>query len=160
LARHWRAVLRLRSGDVGLGSSDFVAARAPNAQPYLVSVCPLLAASASGPASPHAVAIVFVRDPLARQPAAAGALRELFGLTEAEAGLAQALQAGVALNEYAERRSLSLNTVYTHLRRLREKTGCNRMSELIHKPQRAAPAAAPHREMTCHDHVPVNATIT
>ena len=60
-------------------------------------------------------------------------LRDLFGLTEAEAGLAQALQSGVALSDYAGGRALSLNTVYTHLRRLREKTGSSRMAELIHK---------------------------
>ena len=60
-------------------------------------------------------------------------MRELFGLTEAEAALAQALQSGVTLTEYARQRALSLNTVYTHLRRLREKTGRNRMAELIHR---------------------------
>jgi DNA-binding CsgD family transcriptional regulator len=74
-----------------------------------------------------------VRDPLTGGTAATGTLRELFGLTEAEAALAQALQSGVTLAEYARQRALSLNTVYTHLRRLREKTGCNRMAELIHR---------------------------
>jgi DNA-binding CsgD family transcriptional regulator len=92
-----------------------------------------MAGPASAPASPHAAAIVFVRDPLARNPAATDTLRELFGLTEAEAVLAQALQSGMTLFAYARRRALSLNTVYTHLRRLREKTGCSRMPELIHK---------------------------
>jgi len=38
-----------------------------------------------------------------------------------------------ALSDYADGRALSLNTVYTHLRRLREKTGSNRMAELIYK---------------------------
>ena len=127
------AVLRLKSGDVEHGGADFVAARSAHPQPYLVSVRPLLAARASAPASPHAAAIVFVRDPLAGGTAATGTLRELFGLTEAEAALAQALQSGVTLTEYARQRALSLNTVYTHLRRLREKTGCNRMAELIHR---------------------------
>jgi DNA-binding CsgD family transcriptional regulator len=127
------AVLRLKSGDVEHGGADFVAARSAHPQPYLVSVRPLLAARASPPASPHAAAIVFVRDPLAGGTAATGTLRELFGLTEAEAALAQALQSGVALTEYARQRALSLNTVYTHLRRLREKTGCSRMAELIHR---------------------------
>lgn len=100
---------------------------------WFPSVGPLLAARASAPASPHAAAIVFVRDPLAGRSAATGTLRELFGLTEAEAALAQALQSGVTLTEYARQRALSLNTVYTHLRRLREKTGCSRMAELIHR---------------------------
>jgi DNA-binding CsgD family transcriptional regulator len=76
---------------------------------------------------------VLVRDPLARNAAATRNLRDVFGLTEAEAALAQALQAGIPLGDYARARALSLNTVYTHLRRIREKTGCNRMAELIRK---------------------------
>jgi DNA-binding CsgD family transcriptional regulator len=128
------AVLRLKIGELRHAPvADFVAARSSPGQPYLVSVRPLFAAPASAPASPLPVAIVFMRDPLARNPAATGTLRELFGLTAAEAALAQALQSGVTLTEYARRRVLSLNTVYTHLRRLREKTGCSRMPELIHK---------------------------
>jgi hypothetical protein len=42
-------------------------------------------------------------------------------------------QSGATVNDYARTRRLSLNTVYTHLRRLREKTGSNRLPELIHK---------------------------
>ncbi len=37
------------------------------------------------------------------------------------------------LSDYARTGGLSLNTVYTHLRRLREKTGCSRMPELIRR---------------------------
>ena len=74
-----------------------------------------------------------MRDPLAQELVATATLREFFGLTDAEAALAQALQSGVTLTEYARQRALSLNTIYTHLRRLREKTGCNRMAELIHR---------------------------
>jgi DNA-binding CsgD family transcriptional regulator len=81
----------------------------------------------------RAVAIVFVRDPLSRNPAAAQMLREVFGLTEAEAALAFALQAGIPIAAYARERDVSINTVYTHLRRLKDKTGCTRLSELIRK---------------------------
>ena len=34
---------------------------------------------------------------------------------------------------YALERGVSLNTVYSHLKRIREKTGCKSVSELIHK---------------------------
>jgi DNA-binding CsgD family transcriptional regulator len=77
------------------------------------------------------IAIVFVRDPDTRHAAASGALRDILGLTEAEAALARALQLGMTPTDYAATRGLSLNTVYTHLRRLREKTGCSRTPELI-----------------------------
>ena len=53
--------------------------------------------------------------------------------TEAEASLAEALCAGVTPGDYALTRSVSLNTVYTHLRRIKDKTRCRRMPELIRK---------------------------
>lgn len=127
------SVLRLRGGETdNAAGTDFRAARSAGGQSYLVSVRPLLGGAA--PKQPStAVAILFARDPHAPGTAATATLRDLFGLTEAEAGLAQALQSGVVLADYARSRALSLNTVYTHLRRLREKTGSNRMPELIHK---------------------------
>jgi DNA-binding CsgD family transcriptional regulator/PAS domain-containing protein len=128
-------VLRLRAGQAdGAVGTDFRAARsaAGGGQSYLVSVRPLLGGAARKQPS-AAAAIVFARDPHTPGVSATATLRDLFGLTEAEAGLAQALQSGVALSDYASSRALSLNTVYTHLRRLREKTGSNRMAELIHK---------------------------
>jgi DNA-binding CsgD family transcriptional regulator len=126
------STLRPRAGEpANTLAADFVGTRTVGGKPYLVSVRPLLARR--GPWEPsQAVAIVFARDPLARGAAPIGPLRELFGFTEAEAALAQALQSGVMLTDYASKRALSLNTVYTHLRRLREKTGCSRMPELIH----------------------------
>jgi DNA-binding CsgD family transcriptional regulator len=77
--------------------------------------------------------IVFVRDPLTYRSVDVATLREVFGLTDAEAFLAKSLQAGQAPANYARERALSLNTVYTHLRRLKDKTGCSRMTELIRK---------------------------
>ncbi len=126
------AVLRLKTGELGVGAVDFIAARTGQRQPYLVSVRPLVAGLA-GRSTPHAVVIVFVRDPGARGEAAPGTLRALFGLTDAEAALACALQGGISVADYARTHGLSLNTIYTHLRRLREKTHCRRMPELIHK---------------------------
>jgi DNA-binding CsgD family transcriptional regulator len=122
----------LKRGEVDAVAADFIAARRSGGPPCLVSVRPLLDSAPRG-AERRAVAAVFVRDPLRRHAAAIRTLREIFGLTDAEAHLAQALQAGVTLAEYAGSRGLSPNTVYTHLRRLREKTGCTRMGELIHK---------------------------
>ena len=39
----------------------------------------------------------------------------------------------VTPGDYALTRSVSLNTVYTHLRRIKDKTRCRRMPELIRK---------------------------
>ena len=126
------AAAPLRSGTIrGAAAIDFAAARSGSSAPYVVSVRPL--ADTGGDPARGAVAAVFVRDPQAHNAAAIPTLREIFGLTEAEASLAQALQSGMTLAEYAESRCLGANTVYTHLRRVREKTGCSRMPELIRK---------------------------
>ena len=60
-------------------------------------------------------------------------LQELFSLTNAEADLAQALCAGKTTTAYASERRVTLNTVYSHLKRIREKTGCKSVPELIRK---------------------------
>jgi len=54
----------------------------------------------------------------------------LFHFTAAEANLALAIQAGVSLSEYARQTGLSLNTIYTHLRRIKDKSGYRRLSDL------------------------------
>lgn len=124
------AVQRLRRGTAQDASADFTVARPSGASPYLVSVRPI---SASRRTEGSADAIVFLRDPSGGSTAALRRLRDVFGLTDAEAGLAQALQAGMPLGDYAEARALSRNTVYTHLRHIKEKTGSSRLPELIRK---------------------------
>ncbi|HXZ22417.1 MAG TPA: helix-turn-helix transcriptional regulator [Pseudolabrys sp.] len=59
--------------------------------------------------------------------------QELFGLTNAEAHLAQALCTDMTTTAYAAERHISVNTVYSHLKRIREKTGCKSLPELIRK---------------------------
>jgi len=122
-------VARLRGGDARRGGVDFHARRPSGAASYLVSVRPLLdKTTAKG-----AVAVVFVRDPVSANAAPLRALREIFGLTNAEAYLAQAIQAGTPVSRYAQIHGTSINTVYTHLRRIKEKTGCGRMVQLVRK---------------------------
>ncbi|MBM3203086.1 helix-turn-helix transcriptional regulator, partial [Candidatus Woesearchaeota archaeon] len=58
-------------------------------------------------------------------------LQQLFGLTIAQARLAQALGLGFSVEEYAEKQQLSLNTVRTHLKHLFHKTGTHRQGDLV-----------------------------
>lgn len=123
------ATVRLRAGETHHPApADFAVPRAPELPPYLISVRPLARA-----ADNRAIALVFVRDPLTRGDAAGHILREVFGFTEAETSVALALHAGVAPAQYAHTNGVSLNTVYTHLRRIREKTATHSVSELIRK---------------------------
>lgn len=107
---------------------DFLAERRSDAARYSVSVRPLLGKT---PDHGAAVALIFIHDPLVHSNAAAELFRQAFGLTAAETDVANGLRAGLSADAYARQRGVSRNTVYTHIRRIREKTGCTRMAELI-----------------------------
>ncbi|HTR85390.1 MAG TPA: helix-turn-helix transcriptional regulator [Reyranella sp.] len=124
---------RLSAGELQAAApSDFPVPRGASLAPYLFSVRSLLGKGRGG-AQSDAVAILFVRDPSARGALATPLMREVYGFTEAEADLARALQSGLPLGDYARLRGVSLNTIYTHLRRIKTKTQSNRLTELIHK---------------------------
>ena len=100
---------------------------------YIVSLRPLAHGEIRTTWDGDAAVILLVRDPLYRNIATSQILRDLFGLTNAEAQLAEALCTGTTTTAYASARHLSLNTVYSHLKRIREKTGCKSLPELIRK---------------------------
>jgi DNA-binding CsgD family transcriptional regulator/PAS domain-containing protein len=125
-------VRALRSGSLQAGGADFVVARPSGAAPYVVSVRPLMA-SRNDRSLSRPVAIVFIRNSPDRGMDDVSLLREVFGFTNAEASLALALRQGISLSEYAQTQGVSQNTVYTHARRIKEKTGCHRLPELIGK---------------------------
>jgi DNA-binding CsgD family transcriptional regulator len=126
------AALRgLRESDVAeTNHSDFMVPRRSGEPSYSVSVRPLLARVGETDAT---VALVFVHDPLIRNMTAVDLLQQAFGLTPAEAKVANALRLGYSPDDFARQSELSSNTVYTHIRRLKEKTGSTRMAELIRK---------------------------
>lgn len=125
-------IARLRDGSPDSSGGDFAVLRENGAPSYVVSVRPL-ARGQDGIHASQAHAIVFVHDPAVKNPAIVRAMREAFGLTEAEAALATALQMGQTLMGYARAHRMSHNTVYWHLRRIKEKAECTRLPELIHK---------------------------
>jgi DNA-binding CsgD family transcriptional regulator len=134
LAAALTAVGRLAAGSIVVDlPTDFVVPRLSGAPGYLVSLRPLAGERSDALPANGAAAILFIRDPLQGSGATVRTLRQVFGLTDAEAGLAAALQAGIAVADYARSRAVSLNTAYTHLRRIKEKTGCKRLAELIRK---------------------------
>src|SRR5262249_4367671 len=75
--------------------TDFPVARNEGAPAYIVSVRPLVCAQIRTPQNAAAEIILLIRDPLNRSGATGQILQELFGLTNAEAHLAQALCTGV-----------------------------------------------------------------
>jgi DNA-binding CsgD family transcriptional regulator len=112
--------------------ADFAVPRDNGLPPYTVSVRPLPRAG-QPTARPSAVAMLLVHDPLQRTLSAGRMLQELHGLTNAEAQLVEALSTGMTAVTYAHKRCISITTVYTHLRRTREKTGWKSVAELTRR---------------------------
>ena len=128
------AACRVRHGEIRpTHSMEFPIHRSSKSPPYVVSVAPVFGRGHKAMRDQHAQAIVFVRDPLRQNRSGIKLLRAVFGLTEAEAHVAQALQAAVPLADYASAQGVSINTVYTHLRQIKQKTGCSRQGELIRR---------------------------
>ena len=126
------AVQRLKEGLGDLQpADDFHVPGQAGIASYLVSVRPMEQAP-DRLRSAGSLALVFVRS-VSRDQAGRLLARAVFGLTEAEADLACALVDGVPLGLYAEQKGLSINTVYTHLRHIKAKTGSQRMPELVGK---------------------------
>jgi DNA-binding CsgD family transcriptional regulator len=125
------AVQRIHHPDAAFLATDFAVPR-EGLPPYTVSVRPLLR---MGEETTHAdvAAMLLVHDPLQQNLAAGKMLQELNGLTNAEAQLVQALGSGMTAVAYAKSRNISVTTVYTHLRRTREKTGWKSVAELTRR---------------------------
>ncbi len=76
-------------------------------------------------------ALVVIVDPDEPIPGGVDELRQLYGLTAAEARVAAAALRGAGLRSIADELAISVNTVRTHLQRAFEKTGTHRQAELV-----------------------------
>jgi DNA-binding CsgD family transcriptional regulator len=123
------AVARMEEPAAAYLATDFAVPRDGGLPTYTVSVRPLVHAR-DRTDYPDATTMLLVHDPLERNLAAGRMLQDLYGLTNAEAQLVQALSTGMTAVSYAQRRGISITTVYTHLRRTREKTGWKSVAEL------------------------------
>jgi DNA-binding CsgD family transcriptional regulator/PAS domain-containing protein len=77
------------------------------------------------------LAAVFIRDPVARMVTPVEWIQTIFGLTQAEARLMQALLAGERVETLQGRWTLGRETLRTQLKSVFHKTGVNRQSDLI-----------------------------
>jgi DNA-binding CsgD family transcriptional regulator/PAS domain-containing protein len=122
-----RAALRKTSGRTGGSMSLAVAS---SAVPLSVMVAPVPLPNVAILSGASTV-LVCVTDSQADVRLPAQKLRDLFGLTRAEARTALALFEGATPRQAAEAMGVSPNTVNNHLARVFEKTGTHRQSGLI-----------------------------
>jgi DNA-binding CsgD family transcriptional regulator len=112
------------------GSGGVLALQRTNAPPLSLLICPVPQDALDLGMLRHPV-IIFVDEPDSRRPPAPSLLREIYGLTPAEARLAAALLAGGRLKDYADEAGITLSTAKTQLKQIFAKTGDNRQSDLI-----------------------------
>jgi DNA-binding CsgD family transcriptional regulator/PAS domain-containing protein len=98
--------------------------------PLSLLICPV-SPDAVDLGMPRHPVIIFIDDPGSRRPPAPSLLREIYGLTPAEARLATALLAGGHLKDYADEAGITLSTAKTQLKQIFAKTGDNRQSDLV-----------------------------
>ncbi|MBF0666074.1 MAG: helix-turn-helix transcriptional regulator, partial [Brevundimonas sp.] len=134
------AALALGRGASLTAPKPFAVARPSGDPPYVLTLRPVFGGEADE--APGAAAVLFVHDPAGRRSTSTEGLRALFDLTAAEARLAEALTRGLSPVDYARASGVSINTAYTHLRRLKDKTGAHRLAELIHRLNDATPLPA------------------
>ncbi len=76
-------------------------------------------------------ALLMIIDSSRDQPLTAEILKSLYGLTPKESALAEAINSGMRLEEYAEYNNIKITTVKTHLNAVFRKTGTNRQIDLV-----------------------------
>lgn len=85
----------------------------------------------SEPFGTRACCAVFLSNPASPLQSLEDQLRSLYGLTPAEARLAQGLVNGLSLSEYAQQQALSIHTVRTQLRNTSAKVGVGRQADFV-----------------------------
>ena len=116
----------------GTTTGEVMAVPRPSGRrPFALMVGPLLATSPDHPAN-EARAILFVADPEGGQIGTTAVLETLYQLTHAEAELVQLVAGGHSLEEVADARGVTMNTVRSQLKQVFSKTDTSRQGELVH----------------------------
>jgi DNA-binding CsgD family transcriptional regulator len=141
------AVRTSRGEGAGAGGAMSISRRSLK-RPYAVLVAPLpLAPDAEGPSG---LASVFISDPEVVTGTTETVARRLYGLSAAEARLAQALVTTASLERAAEQLCIARETARWHLKRIYRKTGTHHQAALVRRlvngPSKVALDLEPARE--------------
>ena len=104
--------------------------RWPPRRPLSVLVSPLRVRSFAL-ASPSPAAVVFIGDPERKVAGVGSVLRTLYGLTPAEAAVANLLLEGLRTDQLAERLGITLFTARTHVKRVLSKVDARTQTDLV-----------------------------
>jgi DNA-binding CsgD family transcriptional regulator/PAS domain-containing protein len=101
-----------------------------NGMAWLVRIAPLGRIAQGTPTVPELV-IVMISDPQMPMKPSTSALRQLHGLTYAEADIMGRLTVGMRIADIASELDISVETVRTHLKSVFTKTGTSRQADLV-----------------------------
>jgi len=133
IARAASEALAAASGDATITQAEHIAITCgESGMLYRVSLHPLSRRPAGTGTRVKAELAVVIRSGAPKaQENSATRLQRLFGLTSAEAILANAVASGRSLNAHAQERGIAISTVRTQLRSLFAKTETHRQGELV-----------------------------
>ena len=77
------------------------------------------------------IAVIFLNEPTVQESPSSDLVKELYGLTPAEARLTAALLKGERLQEYSKRVGIQVETARSQLKQVFAKTGHRRQTDLI-----------------------------
>ena len=127
-----RIIQETLEGDGGTKPEVLAVRRPSGKHPITLVVRPVnVHGSPEQSAGAGPAAVVLIMDPELSLPTAGPELRELYGLTAAEARLTALLINGKTPEDCCEAMGVSRFTVYSHLKRLFKKVGVQRQSELV-----------------------------
>lgn len=121
--------------------ADVVAVRrSSQRRPYMLQVLPLPVNAMPIAGLRRICCAVLINDPDAAAPSLSDRLRAAYGLTAAEARVAEAIAAGYTIASCAERFGVTIDAIRKHLANIFIKTDTNRQSDLIGLLHRSFPA--------------------
>jgi DNA-binding CsgD family transcriptional regulator len=120
----WEYPLRSSGGALTIG-------RTGTGSPLEVLASPLRMRQFALTPDPPA-AVIFLRDP-ERSSVPLARLQQIYGLTVAEARVAQRLRTGESVAELSDSLKISMATARTHVRRLLDKLGAKSLSDLTRR---------------------------
>lgn len=127
--RHVIGHASARSPAAGRTQRMLKISRPSGARPFEVLVLPLPSSSpVGGPSQPGT--LILLHDPDSTPHSAVASLRAAFGLTPAEALVAELVAEGMDLATVAAKLQIALDTARTHLKRVFAKTNTHRQAEL------------------------------
>jgi DNA-binding CsgD family transcriptional regulator len=125
------AVARV-TGQPGNGSKTLLIKRSEGRRPYVLLVAPVDPNALSFAGQSRRRSLILINDPERHSVRLPRRLVDLFHLSPTEAQLATTLLSGGRLEELAEERGISINTIKTQMKSIFAKTGTRQRSELIH----------------------------